>query len=174
MDEPRIIPNKKRKAQVAPTRRKLFDAKARKIFLEHLAATCNVVRSAEAAGIHYRTAYRTRMEDPVFRADWGRALEQDYARLEMIVLERAMRGAEPIALSGDGEAPEDETVGDEIWDRDLALHLLREHKRGLAGIGKAGAPQTRASMAEVRNHFVRKLKALGVRLDAKDGEGGSE
>ena len=73
------------------------------------------------------------MEDPVFRADWGRALEQGYARLEMIILERAMRGGEPIALSGDGEAPEGEP-----WDRDLALHLLREHKRGLAGIGKAG------------------------------------
>ena len=169
MDGPRIIPNKNRKAQVAPTRRKLFDAKARKAFLEHLAATCNVVRSAQAAGIHYRTAYRTRMEDPAFRADWGRALEQGYARLEMIVLERAMRGGEPIALSGDAEAP-----AGEPWDRDLALQLLREHKRGLAGIGKAGAAPTRASMAEVRDHFVKKLKALGVRLDGKGGEAGPE
>ena len=158
MDEPRIIPNKNRKAQVAPTRRKLFDAKTRKAFLEHLAATCNVVRSAEAAGIHYRTAYRTRMEDPAFRADWGRALEQGYARLEMIVLERAMRGGEPIALSGDAEAP-----ASEPWDRDLALQLLREHKRGLAGVGKAGAPPTRATIEEARELLFKKLKALGVR-----------
>lgn len=157
MDEPRIVPGKSRKLQVAGTRRKLFDRKAQAVFLEHLAASCNVKQAAAAAGFRHSTVYRLRITDPLFREGWDRVIEQGYARLELIMLEQAMRGAEPIALSGDGDAPEGEA-----WDRDLAMQLLREHKR-VPAAGRVGGPAPRREdIEEVRERLFKKLKALGV------------
>ena len=48
----RIVPNKHRKLQVAPTRRKLFGAKPKAEFLEWFAATCNISLSARKVGFH--------------------------------------------------------------------------------------------------------------------------
>ena len=70
----RIIPNKGRRLEVAPTRRKLFTEAMKKEFLDHFAATCNASLSARRVGIHYRTAFRHRREDPVFAAGWDEAL----------------------------------------------------------------------------------------------------
>ena len=148
------------------TRRKLFGKQRRKIFLEHLAATCNVRRSAAAAGVTDRCVYKCRMRDAGFRAEWQAALEQGYARLEAMLLEHAMR-ERPIEIDGALEA-EPPTTGDGRFDADLALHLLREHKKGLAGIARPGAAPRGADWSEVEAYFVRRLKALKVRLDRED------
>ena len=88
----RIIPNTNRRLQVSRTRRKLFGKARQEAFLEHLAATCNVTASAAAADICVGSVYRERMRNPEFRAAWGQALEQGYARLEAALLARAAAG----------------------------------------------------------------------------------
>lgn len=150
------------KLQVANTGRVLFGKERQGIFIEHLAATCNVLRSAEAAGVTPQCVYKKRMRDVSFREAWFQALEQGYARLEAIMLERALRSA-PIEVEGDLVLPE------EAFDKDLALHLLREHKKGLAGLPRPGAAPQPADWAEVEEYFIRRLKALKVRIDRDAG-----
>jgi hypothetical protein len=58
-------------------------------------------------------------------------------------------------------APGSEPPPGDPRERDLdfwrALHLLREHKRGLAGIGKEGRPPTRASEGQLAASLMRLL-----------------
>lgn len=157
----RIVPNKNRRLQVAPTRRKLFTAAMKADFLEWLAATCNVCLSARRTGIHYRTALRHRTEDPVFAEAWARALDQGLARLEAKLVETRIR-EEPIALDGDREAPEMEAI--DPW---LALQLLREHRRNLYGKRRPGRRPRMASNAEVRAALVKRLAIFGFRVTAE-------
>jgi hypothetical protein len=131
-----IVPNCNRKPQKRRKRRQLFGARARAVFLEHLAATCNVQASAGAAAVAVSTVYANRMRGAGFRTDWDAALEQGYARLEAALLERAAREAERIEISGDAivegaDAPE-------AVDWDKGMELLRHHQRGLAGLNVAG------------------------------------
>ena len=167
----RIVPNKNRKLQVAPTRRKLFGAKLKAEFLEWFAATCNASLSARKVGVHYRTVCRHRVEDPAFAAGYAEALAMGYPRLE----ELALRSAEAALkrrrrVKGDRAAPA-ETLAMRPED---ALQLLREHKRAAAaaakgagagaGAGKAGRAPTVASNSEVIDSLVRRLRAFGVRI----------
>lgn len=148
--------------QAVRTRRKLFGRKRQHIFLEQLAATSNVMDSARAAGVSVQCVYQRRMRDAAFREAWGRALEQGYARLEAQLLEAA--AARPIEVDGGGPA------ADGPLDKDLALHLLREHKKGLAGIARGGAaPRQSASWGEVEAYFIARLRALKVRIEGEDG-----
>ena len=141
-------------------RGKAFGAKARKLFLEHVAATCNVTASAAAAGVTPQCVYQARMRDEGFRAGWVTAIEQGYARLEA----RALAEACPAAVSAiDGDLIVDEGP----IDRELTWFLLREHKKAIAGIARAPAPVlASAPWAAVEAYFIKRLKAMKVRIDA--------
>ena len=52
--------------------------------------------------------------------------------------------------------------------------LLREHKRGLAGIAKAGAPPRVATNAEVREALEKRLQAFAARTRAEGASGTGE
>lgn len=145
------------KVQRARKRPRAFGKTRRLTFLEHLAATCNVTRAAEAADVTVQCAYQHRRKDAAFRAAWSEALEEGYARLEAMLLERAI-GTEPVELGGALVLPA------EPFDKDLALHLLREHKKGIGGETR-GRPVTRknAEWSEVEEYFIGKLKALKKR-----------
>ena len=92
----RIIPNKGRKLQIAPTSRRLFGEKAKAEFLEWFAATCNCSLAARKVGFHYRTVLRHWREDAEFGARCEETLRIGYARLE----ELALRGAEAALKPG--------------------------------------------------------------------------
>jgi hypothetical protein len=159
MDQERIIPNTNRALQVSKTRRKLFGRARQQAFLEHLAATCNVTASAREAGVVPGTVYAHRMKNPDFRDGWRAALEQGYARLEAMLLERATSAAGRFEVAGDKEV-------DAPFDWDKAMDLLRQHQRGLAG----GTPDNRQRPGRVpiealTEKLVRKIKALGVVVD---------
>lgn len=155
--EEQIIPHNNRRLQKTRTRRKLFRRRRQETFLEHLAATANVTESAAAAGVAVGTVYAHRMKDPVFRDAWAEALEQGYARLEAELMQRALRGPKPIRVKGDKPAPEGWAL-----DVDMAMQLLREHKRGVAGVAKPGRKAKPVDMAAVRESILRKLRAIGV------------
>ena len=157
----RIIPNKRREIQVQETRRKLFDAKAKRAFLDHFAATCNASAAARAAGFDYRTAFRHRNEDPEFGRKWEEALRTGYARLEELAVSQAIAALDwepPTFL----EAPQDGAALK--LDATMALQLLREHKRGLAGVRKPGRMPAAATNAEIIEALTKRLSAFGVHV----------
>lgn len=63
-------------------------------FLDALADSCNVKAAAEASGFTPSTAYKLRQRDPAFAAAWREALEIGYVRLEMALVDRAIRTIE--------------------------------------------------------------------------------
>jgi len=153
------------RVQIVERGRKLFGKERQRIFLEHLAATCNVARSARAAGVTVECVYQRRMKDAAFRAAWNRALEQGYARLEARMLEEAA-GAAPIEVDGGL------VLSGEPLDKELAMFLLREHKKGLSGEKRGQYRGYReADWEEVEAHFIARLRALKVRLDEGDAKG---
>lgn len=165
----RIVRNKNRRVQIAPTGRKLFDDEAKDNFLEWFAATCNCALSARKAGFHYRTVIHHWREDPAFGERCEGALRMGYVRLE----ELALRAAED-ALSPKKRRPPkgDRTPPAEHFrmDPSVALQLLREHGRALAGLpggsgrnAKRGAPLKRMSFDEAIISLDKKLKAFGMR-----------
>jgi hypothetical protein len=159
----RIIASKNRKAQVAPTTRKLFDDAAKAEFLEWFAATCNLSLAARKTGFHYRTVIRHWRADAAFGAACRETLEIAYLRLEALALQAAAAALDParrFAVDGEREAPT-ETLAMSVAD---ALQLLREHKRGVrGGPPKAGRAPAAASNDEVIAALVKRLQAFGLR-----------
>ena len=64
-----------------------------KLFLEELAQSANVTQSAIVAGTSDKRAWQRRQADAKFRAAFLRALAEGYLRLELRMLERALRRA---------------------------------------------------------------------------------
>ena len=177
---PRIIPNKRRRLQVAPTGRKLFGKEAQDEFLEWFAATCNTSLAARKAGFHYRTVLRHWREDAEFGARCEETLRIGYVRLDELALrsaQDALGGAEgPTrrrAVKGDRAHPP-ETLAMTPAD---ALQLLREHKRNLnagaaGGVGRKQGRRPRiATNAEVREALISRLDAFRDRVLAEDRAG---
>lgn len=92
-------------------------------FLAVLAETGNVTRSAEAAKVQRKSAYRARDRDPDFAARWNDALDQAGDRLEGEALRRAVEGwDEPVFQRG-------EQVGViRRYSDKLLIELLRAHR----------------------------------------------
>jgi hypothetical protein len=90
-------------------------------FFSELADTCNVVRSAKAAGFTANWAYRKRKMDAGFRAGWARAIAEGYAKLELVLLDRAMNGTVKRVPSGGSEKRIRE------YPNQLAMALLKRH-----------------------------------------------
>lgn len=98
-----------------------ISAKQIETFFAALSDTCNVVRSAKAAGFSANWAYRKRKTDASFRTGRGLAVREGYAKLELVLLERAMEGTPKLVRTsgGDREMREYSTA--------LAVALLRRH-----------------------------------------------
>lgn len=133
--------------------------KRKKIFLDHLAATSNVRRSAAEAGIGSNSAYRLRFRDESFRAQWDAALEQGYARIEAMLLERVF-DAHPEEPS-DGERFAHRM---QAMDSSLALTLLKQRDARKQGVARGGKRPGKASIDELRAEIAKWLSGLNKRL----------
>ena len=118
-------------------------------FLNYLANSCNVTRSARRAGLAYSTLYDMRHRDEAFAARWQAALAAGYDRLEMALVEAALlaTGAVDIDDEADGaETGHAETghaeTGGAVPDPPLvapamsveqAMTLLRRHHASVQG-----------------------------------------
>lgn len=145
---------------------KWWTEEAEQIFLDHLAASCNVSWSAAEAGFSTVTVYNHRRTDPAFAAKWEAALEQGYVRLETELVGTA--GAYLDRLKLDPDLPLKA-----VTMRD-AISLLGMHRtRGLgAGPGRFQArPRT---LDEVRDSILAKLEAIEVARNAAIEEAGPE
>ena len=176
--EKRITSRPYGRVQKVRGRRKLFGKARQGVFLRKLAATCNVAASAAAAGVTAQCVYQRRAGDVEFRERWGVAVEEGYAALELRLLEAAMGrggegGGDDWHEPSDGEPPHPSPLpaGErEALDKDLALHLLREHKRE-RGARRESPPALRgASWGEVEDYFMARLRALRVRIDGDEAQ----
>lgn len=117
-----------------------FDARARKLFLEHLALTSNVAASARKAGVASSRVYALKRKNPDFAGDWQLALAEGFARLESELLAEALR-----TISG---KVSEATLKSRAQKHRLALALLAMHRNSVRGTTKPAAkPDNGAAIA---------------------------
>jgi len=144
-------------------RRTEIGARKRRAFLDHLAATSNVVASARVAGACAGSFHRLRRRDPEFAAEWDAALGQAEPRLDgKLILWAETRGkTAPRADMGEAEA--DDLDG---FDPELALRILSLHRKRRADRGERRGPRPRvATREEVDAAVLKALKKIATRLD---------
>ncbi|MBO0749931.1 MAG: hypothetical protein J2O44_05835 [Porphyrobacter sp.] len=128
-------------------------------FLDHLAASCNVTLSAKATGFSREAIYKRRRHDPAFAARWQAALEQGYARIEMLLVQRATDVLER-------QVPDPDTPLADMSTRD-AIAILQLHRTSVKGEGRApgwrGRPR---SLDEMRDSILAKLEAIAPAKEA--------
>ena len=144
-------------------------------FLDMLAGSANVRRAAAAAGASPQGFYARRRRDEGFREAWDAALDSGRARLEALLLARAIRRFDP----------EEETASDDGIDGDRALlsdaspmsvdeamRLLAMGRGKPAGQGRGQGREAwrkRPSLDEVRASILRKIEA--IKRHRADNEG---
>ena len=158
------------KSQVVRTR-SLWTQEAEDVFLDVLAATCNVSAAAAEAGFSRVAVYRRRRLWPAFAEAWAAAVRQGYVEIEAMLVERATASLAGVAAVPEGgcAAPDDaeregpvarlEPVAMTI---DQAMALLRMHRAEVRG----GTPQRYGwrrrtpDFAEVKASILRKIEAI--------------
>lgn len=138
-----------------------WTAARRNAFLAELAATCNVAASLRKVKMGETGVYKLRRQSAEFRAAWAEALREGYAKLELMLLERAMNGTVKTVTRPGGAV--DKT---HEYPNALALALLRMHKDGVAA---AEADHDATDIEAVRERIGRKLAAVRKRLEASGG-----
>lgn len=124
-------------------------------FMTRLAETCNVKEAALTAGMSPTGAYQKRRKDAAFRAAWAAALAEGYARLELMMLERALNGTEKIVRHKDGSEERVRQYSDSV-----ALALLRQHRAAATDADNDPGPQ---EVEEARERILKKLAKLKAR-----------
>lgn len=139
----------------------------RGVFLDYLAATCNVDASAKAAGHSAQSATALRRRDAGFRDQWDEALDTGYALLEAMVLEKtkaAMAATRPVAgKSGAGAA---RVVIEDITIKD-AMALLDKHRAMVSRIRQGSDGNYASKTASAKDSYkeiVERLRVLKKRL----------
>ena len=129
-------------------------------FYVSLAETCNVVRSARTAGFSSSWAYKLRRQDAAFRTGWAQAVREGYAKLELVLLERAMKGTPRPIMRRDG--------GERIireYSTQLAVALLRRHAETA---DSAAYEPCEDEMRELRDKILAKLERVRKRDVLRD------
>ncbi|WP_435418943.1 hypothetical protein WAB17_05140 [Parerythrobacter aurantius] len=113
----------------------------RTYFLQELAATSNVTRSAESAGVSPSRAYKARREHGDFAAAWRAALAEGYEHLEMEVL-AYLRG----------------TLTDRKLDVANALRLLTAHRKTVAETRALAEDEDEEAVLESLDAFIEDMR----------------
>ena len=136
-----------------------LNAKIRRQFLDHLAATANVSASARTAGVAGSAVYAERRRSAAFRGDWALALAEGYARLETDLLAEALQVASP--RTGDA------TLKARAQKHRLAIALLGAHRASVKGGAGASAPlPVKPDLPTLKAQLILKLTQMRERADA--------
>lgn len=157
-DDVRIANGKGGRPQVREQRRDGWTDRKRGLFLDHLAATCNIRRSAAAAGMPEHGVYALRRRDPEFAEQWWAAIDASRARLESLAIEHAGGSSVPIGETEIADPP--------AFDLDKTLRVLAYHRARSAGPPprRSGPKLRRADESETDAAILKGLKALRKRL----------
>ncbi|WP_375429447.1 hypothetical protein [uncultured Sphingomonas sp.] len=153
--------------QLVKTEGSYWTEEAEALFLDQLAASCNVRTAAAAIDYTTATLYWRRRRDPAFAERWRAAMEQGYIRLESLLLEEAEN-----ALSG--RMPNPDLPIPRMTVRE-AMDLLRMHQAAARGAGPR-TPGRRAvprPLAEVHASILAKLSAIETSRAAAAGMAGA-
>jgi hypothetical protein len=131
-------------------------------FFETLSETCNVVRSAKTAGFAANWAYRKRRYDAAFRNGWAEAVREGYAKLELVLLERAMDGTPKLVRGANGS---DHIMRE--YSTALAVALLKRHAETADA---AAFEPSQEEIKEIRERILEKLDGLGRRHASKESD----
>ena len=148
---------------------KWWTPEAETVFLDHLAASCNVAWSAAQAGFSAPTVYNHRRTDANFARRWQAALADGYIRLETELLGTATAYVE--RLRADPELPLKHMTVQQ------AISLLNRHgKAGDPARGGARFQSRPRTLDEVRDSILAKLEAIEAarRAEAQDERGEDE
>lgn len=138
--------------QVTETQGRFWSDEAEAVFLDCLAATCNVTLAAREAGFSGTTVWRRRRRDAGFAERWRQALEQGYVRLETAIIRRAAD-----RFDGGGE----EDGSEPTVSTAEAINLLRLHKAGVTeGRARGGRRRAPRPLADIRASILVKLEAI--------------
>ena len=129
-------------------------------FLVTLGMTCNVAMSARKAGFSQSWAYRLRKRDAGFRAGWAEAVREGYAKLELVLLERVMKGTRKLIVGRDGSS---RIIRE--YSTALAVALLKRHAEAAAQASYEHDPD---DMREVRDRILEKLERLRAQDEGTD------
>jgi hypothetical protein len=141
--------------QVRETKGHRWSDEAETLFLDQLAATCNVKLAGDACGFSHAALYRRRRRDAGFMQRWDAALAQGYAHLESLLVRRAVD-----ALEGVAPDPAAAVIVPEVSVRD-ALAILGHHRRRIEGGPRSRREWARPrTLDEVRDSILRKLEAI--------------
>ncbi|MDB5713355.1 MAG: hypothetical protein JWO15_752 [Sphingomonadales bacterium] len=122
-------------------------------FLAGLAETGNVTASLAATGMSNSGLYRLRKRSAAFCAAWDAALEPGYARVEAMLLDRALNGRRRVVREG--------KIVDEFVEcsDSLALGLLAQHRKR-TGENRVSTAGGKDDPERLRERFTAKLKRL--------------
>jgi len=148
------------------------------VFLEWFAATCNASLSAAKAGVCYQTVFKHFAKDPAFFEAAQRALQLGYFRLEARSVQEAHAPASDAEPPHPGPLPAgereyevrilDDAEAEEHFDPELALHLLREHRRHLPGSAETRknlrTTARSATNKEIAEALAKRLKGFALRV----------
>jgi hypothetical protein len=105
-------------------------------------------------------AYRRRIMDAVFRAEWVQTIGEAYQRLELVLLERAFNGTEQVIRRRDGS---EERMREH--PNDVALQLLKMHRETAI---EAESEFEQEDIDEIRERLVRKLQRMKKRDEEQE------
>lgn len=120
--EPDLTRNASGGPQLKETRARRFRKADKAVFLDTLAATCNIAASARACGFSVSTIKRHQDKNATFRKSVRRALTTGYKRLETAMLERTIHGVEEEVWHAGKVVGTKIVYSDQIGLRLLALH----------------------------------------------------
>ncbi len=124
-------------------------------FFATLTETCNVVRAAKAAGFDKSRAYRKRKRDAGFRNAWAEAVRVGYARLVLVLLERAIKGTPKLVRTSKGS---DRIMRE--YSTALAVALLKRHAETA---DSASYQPEEAELAEIRERILERMERVRER-----------
>lgn len=135
----------------------------RAIFFASLAQTSNIRRSAIAAGLSYKTAYRKRKSDAGFAREFDIAMAEGFVHLELEMLHRARFGTKTVTTKDDGTVIKKRITRRGYTDN-VAIALLAGH-RASANRGRAIA------FDHVDDEDAKIERLAGLIAAYRDGEG---
>ena len=153
--DPRLVIDGKSSPKLRGPRKGDIDEKQIETFFAALAETCNVVRAAKAGGFSANWAYRKRKRDAGFRNAWAEAVREGYARLELVLLERAIKGTPKLVRTSKGS---DRVMRD--YSNTLAVALLKRHAETADSASYQPAEE---ELAEIRERILQRLGKLRAR-----------